>query len=450
MAKSVLRTIGEGTLWTTGSTIILKVVGLATIFLVLHKLSVYEYGLVQLVLSILPILSIFLLPGVGNVVVADMSVARGRGDLGEVRMIFSNYFRLQMVLGFFAWAIVFFGADLIARYYSEQSSILIKIVSFSFLVSPFRGSIQIALRVYLKFFQQSVYTVVEEVLKLGFLVVFFFVLHISVAGVLFATVFAEALTVAVMSFSFFKVYTTFSKAPIQERKPFWSVLYFHTKWGLFTSYLNSFGQNLRLWIVKFMLGTEAAGLFSVASGLLSHTTSLIPISSILAPIIPQYVEQKERFYRLIVKGVKYQLLSSIAVGIAAFSIFPIIIIFLFPNYAESMSLFQKMVFALIPMSFGSLTSAFFALKAQKDLFYATLFRTLLMVVILPPFIFLFGLPGVAYELVLTLSLFVLERIRVLRRLLPGIKMDVRSFFFVDDEDRFLLQRIQHSLKLSRK
>jgi len=450
MAKSILRTIGEGTLWTSGSTVLLKVIGLATIFLILHRLSVYEYGLVQLVLSILPLFSIFLLPGMSSVVVADMGVARGEGDRGEMRAIFSNYFLLQVLLAICAWAIVFFGADIIANYYKGQVSGLLKIISFSFLVSPFRGSIQIVLRVYLKFFQQSLYTVVEEFLKLFFIALFFFVFHISVPGVLLAAVLAEVSTVLVMTASFLGAYRDFSRAPILEKKPFWSLLYFHGKWGLFTSYLNSFGQNMRLWIVKFMLGTEAVGLFSVASGLLSHTASLIPISGILAPIIPQYVDQKERFYRLIVKGVKYQMISSIVVGIAAFSVFPLIIVLLFPNYAQSMPLFQKMIFAIIPMSFGTITSAFFALKAQKNLFYATLYRTVLIVIFSPLFIFLFGLPGVAYELILTLSLFALERIIVLRKLLPGIKIGVRSVFLVDDEDRILLQRIQNFLKLQRK
>ena len=144
------------------------------------------------------------------------------------------------------------------------------------------------------------------------------------------------------------------------------------------------------------------------------------------------------------------MISSIVVGIAAFSVFPLIIVLLFPNYAQSMPLFQKMIFAIIPMSFGTITSAFFALKAQKNLFYATLYRTVLIVIFSPLFIFLFGLPGVAYELILTLSLFALERIIVLRKLLPGIKIGVRSVFLVDDEDRILLQRIQNFLKLQRK
>lgn len=450
MAKSILRTASEGTLWTSGGTIILKVIGLVTIFLILHRLSVYEYGLVQLVLSIIPLFSIFVLPGMSSVVVADMGVARGKGDHGEVRAIFLNYFLLQSLLAVCAWAIVFFGADIIANYYKGQVSGLLKIISFSFLISPFRGSIQIALRVYLKFFQQSLYTVIEEFLKLLLVVLFFFVFHISVPGVLLAAVFAEAFTVLIMSIPFFKIYHDFSKAPILEKKAFWNLLYFHGKWGLFTSYLNSFGQNMRLWIIKFILGTEAVGLFSVASGLLSHTASLIPISGILAPIIPQYVEQKERFYRLVTKGVKYQLLSSVVVGIVAFFVFPLFIVLLFPNYAQSMPLFKIMIFAIIPMSFGTITSAFFALKAQKNLFYATLYRTVLIIIFSPLFIVLFGLPGVAYELILTLSLFAMERIVVLRKLLPDIKIDLRSFFLVDNEDRFLLQRIQDFLKLRSK
>lgn len=450
MAKSLVRTIGEGTLWTTGSTIILKVVGLATIFLTLHRLSVYEYGLVQLVLSVLPLFSIFLLPGMSNVVVADMGVAKGTGALGEMRRIFSQYFVLQATLAFCAWAIVFFGADIIANFYAGQASSLLKIISFSFLIAPFRSSIQVALRVHLQFFQLSLYTVVEECLKLALIGVFFFVFHISVPGVLLALIFAELFTVFIMAGSFLNVYRGFSHAPVSKKEPFWGLLYFHGKWSVFSSYLNSFGQNVRLWIIKFILGTEAVGIFSVAAGMLSHTSSFIPISGILAPIIPQFVAQKERFYRLVVKGIKYQLFGSVAVGVVAFFLFPVIIEMLFPNYAPSMPLFQAMLITLIPMSFGTVTSAFYALKAQKSLFYSMVMKTVLIVVLAPVFLYLFGLPGIAYEFFLTLSLFAIERLIVLKKLLPGLRVRMGDIISFDQDDRMLVARIETFLKLRKK
>src|SRR3989344_206314 len=174
--KSPLRIIGEGTAFNSFSNVALKFVGLATVFFILRRLSAYEYGLTELTISSLPLLSIFFLPGMGDVVIADMSLERGKGNLSRMKSIFLQFFKLQFLLSIVVWAIVFFGANLIANYYEGPISLLLKIYSFSFLLSPFRSMIIMFFTVNLKFFQQSFYTFLEEVFKLIFLLFFFFIL----------------------------------------------------------------------------------------------------------------------------------------------------------------------------------------------------------------------------------------------------------------------------------
>lgn len=445
MAKSLVRTIGEGTLWTTGSTIILKVVGLATTFLILHRLSVYEYGLVELVLSIVPLLGFFLLPGLNNMVIADIGVARAQGNSQRVKTIFVHYVTVQTVLAVIAWAIVFFGADVISKFYEGQAPELIKIVSFMFLAGPIRTSLAVLFRSHLNFFALSVHAVLVEVFKLGFLVVAFYVMHLGVAGVLWAGFAGEIIGAILMAPAFYSVYRKFSGERL-EHISFWKLLAAHGKWSVFASYLNSFGQNMRLWIIKAVLGTEAVGLFAVAFGLFSHTASLVPLGTVMGPVLPEYLSNRERLYKIVAKGAKYQLAAFVGLGIIGWLVFTPLVALLFPKYTASLPLFNLMLLALIPLAFASVfTPLFFALKAQRSLFFAIGVKNIAILVFAPFFMWAFGILGLGIELLLTTTVFVLERYRVLRRILPGFALSWRYFVSVDQDDRAIVLKFLRRL-----
>lgn len=449
MAKSILRIIGEGTLWTSGSTVILKIIGLATIFLILHRLSVYEYGLIELVGTVVPLFGFFLLPGLSNVVIADMGVARAQGDKSTIRTIFSHYVLVQSTLGVIAWAVVFFGADVISRFYEGQAPNYIKIVSFAFLTGPIRASMLAVFRVYLKYFVQSVQSVVEATLKLTFLVLSFFVFHWGIPGVLWSGIVAEALGIFVMTPAFLKIYRDFKDAPLHSLS-FWSLLKNHGKWSVFAGYFNSFGQNMRLWLIKAVLGTEAVGLFGVAFGLFSHTSSLIPLGNVLGPVLPQYLGEPERLHKIVGKGVKYQFLAFAILGVLGLFVFTPIIAFLFPKYISSLPVFQIMLIALLPLAFASVfTPLFFALKAQKSLFWAIGVKNIAILIFAPLFMWAFGIVGLGIELVLTTAIFVFERYRVLKRILPGFALKWRDFISVDQDDRVIIAKFMRRLGIRR-
>ncbi len=223
----------------------------------------------------------------------------------------------------------------------------------------------------------------------------------------------------------------------------WHIVRFHGKWGVASNYLNSFSQNMRIWIIKFFLGTEAVGLFSLASGLVSHTSSLIPLGQVMSSIIPQYAQDTNRFYSIITKSIKYQLLAYLLLGVVAFFAFPPIIIWLFPNYASALPLFKGMLLILIPSSFATIFNpVFFTLKAQKSLFFATTLRAIFIAVLAPISIILFHQAGIVVEYITTAFFYSAERYRVLKKLLPGFSLNVKKFFTMDDEDKMVLQRIK--------
>ncbi len=447
MAETLKRTIGVGTAWMSVSTIILKIVGLATIFIMLRKLNVYEYGLAELVLSVIGIFSLFSLPGLGQMIIADMGIAKGKGDLRAMKELFVNYFYIQLSLGIVAWAIVFFGSNIIAHYFSEHAGGLFKIVSFAFLISPFRTLFVTAFSVELKFFHRSLYSVLEEVFKLVIIWVLLYLVGLRVGAVIWAVVLSQFFVMIPMAGTLLRTTRYFRSVTLTNRKAPWTLLYDHGKWGVFASYFNSLGQHVRTWIIKVMLGTEAVGIFAVAAGLLAHTNSLFSVATTLSPILPQYVSDKKRFFLLITKGIKYQLALSIGMIFLGLTLVPIFVSILFPQYIDSLILYKILLVTLIPSSFATIyTSVFYALRAQKNYFVALFVRNISIAFLLPTGIYFFGIMGVVFEVIITLVLFTITRYFSLKKLM-GYKIEWKNFFSYDDADKLIVKGIKFRFSL---
>jgi len=439
---SLAGVVGKGTAWLAGTTVLLKGVGFISIFIILTHLSVYEYGFAELVITAVPLLSIFLLPGLGPTVIADMAAAKGRGDIAEMKGLLFSFTGLLVCLSVVAWALVFFGADILAVWYHNPSAVLLfKIVSFSFLISPWRTFAQVLQSVYLRFRQQSMQSISEEVWKLILLCVFLLGLHMGPTGLVYAIVLSPFLSLLTIAVPLARMDVRFWSTP-RKRFSLFHFLFDHGKWAVFSNYLGTFGKNIRPWIIKLFLGTEAVAIYAVAQGLIGHVVSLMPLDTVLKPLLPQYVDTPRKFYQLISKAIKYELLGYFVVSVASAIGVPILVAWFFPHYATAIPLFEITLFMLVSSAFDAVfTGAFFALQAQRSMFWASLYKLVLIIILLPPFMHYFGLWGIAYANILSNSLYVWERYLKLKKLMPGFKLSFRSFVTIDELDRVIMQRI---------
>lgn len=439
--SSITSRAQAGFFWTLSSTVFLKVITLGTTFIILTRLSVYEYGLVELVLSVVPSLSFFLLPGFVNMIVADMGVARGRGDWSEVKTLFLQYSLLQAALGILAWAIVFFGANLVSLWFGGIGPDLLRVVSFTFLLSPLRAMISVLISVYQRFAAQSALSIAEELAKLLAILIGFYVFKGGVYAVVIATIAAQIVAIVILIPLGLRLYKTFSHATFLARSPF-ALLLNHGKWNIAGSYLNALIHPVRIWVIKILLGTEAVGIFAVAHGLLGHATSLLPIQRVVALILPQHADDKPLLTRLIVAGTKYQIFGYVLISVGLLGVMPFFIGYFFPNYVASLPLFFIMLLFLVPNSFGTVTSLFFIFKEQKNLFYSITSKAVCAAILAPILILLFGLPGAALEYVLTGTWYLFERYRAARGRFPWFKLTLRDFFTFDEVDRMVLTALR--------
>jgi O-antigen/teichoic acid export membrane protein len=444
--KAIEKTIGYGTFWGTVQTVFSKMFGIAIIFIVLNHLDVYEYGLSELALAAVSVFSIFALPGLGSLIIADMGVLKVSQKKGEMRQIFWNYFYLQFILATIAWAIIFFFSEIIANFYRGQISVLLKIASFSLLISPFSSMYTVLFSVYFKFVRRSIYGFSTELIKLILIMISFFYLDLRAPGLILATVLSELAVVVVFSPLIIDLYRDFSAySPLRKSGPL-SLLAQHGKWAVGASYINTLGQNMRLYLIRFFLGTEAVGLYSVAAGLISHTSSLFPLAGIISPIIPQYLNARDKFIALISKSIKYQLFGFLFLGLSGFFVFGPLINYLFPKYLESIPLYNIMLLALLPMAVASIfTPIFYARKEQKSLFYSLIIKNIILIILGFFLVRALGLKGIATEYVLTTLFFALERFYRLKRIDKDFKVSFRNLYYFDDYDRLIFKSLRNKL-----
>ena len=125
---------------------------------------------------------------------------------------------------------------------------------------------------------------------------------------------------------------------------------------------------------------------------------------------------------------------------------PPIFVSFFPQYGESMALFRVMVFVMVPQAFSSIfSSVFFALRAQRSLFFARLAQVVFVVILSWLFISMFGVIGASYGFVATSVIFSIERYITLKKLDPRFKIVFRSFLRIDKDDKFIFSDIKNNL-----
>jgi O-antigen/teichoic acid export membrane protein len=446
MDQELATTVGRGMFWTTGSTILLKFVALASVFLILSRLSVYEFGLTELVLSIIPILDFLLVPSITSVVSADMSVEKGAGNTHVLKAIYRSFFRLQFIMAIIAWAIVFFGANVISAFFHEEVVSLLQLVSFLFLLAPFRTAAQLLFSVYLKFFEQSLFSIIDDIGKLLFLVLFFFLFGMKAEGVLLATIACQTLTILIMLFFFIPLYRKELQAIPEGDFSIWHILFAHGKWNIIGNYVSTLAQNLVPWIIKILLGTEAVGLYSLAQGMYAQVTSLFPLNKVMTTIIPQYLQDRRHFFRIAQKAIKYQLLGYVFTALFAYIVLPPVISLLFPKYIPSLGLFRILLIGLIPVAFNSIFALlYYSLKAQRDLFFASVYKGILTIIFIPVGIKLFGIWGIPLADITVFFVYTFERYRRIKKLLPGFSIELASFVKIEEDDRLIIGNIREML-----
>ncbi|MFZ2555304.1 MAG: oligosaccharide flippase family protein [Minisyncoccia bacterium] len=440
---SIVRTISEGFAWNAAATAVGKIVGFVNLFLIFSHLTIYEYGVTELTLSIVSLFGLFLLPGLSSIIAADLGVERAKKNFSGMRMIFREFFSVTVSLGVLAWAILFFGSSIVAHLTgNDLIDRLFNIASFLLITSPLRTASSVLATSAVRFADQSFFPVVEEIAKGVLLAISFFVFNMTTDGLLLSAVGAQIVAIILFAPRSLSAYREFNMAPLIHERPLWNIIGEHRKWGIVAAYIGTAQSSIRLFVLKLFLGTEAVGIYAFASGLFGQLAGLLPLGPVVGPLFPRYIDKPLEFARLLRASIRLQLVIALALVVGSIALAPIFVEVFFEQYSSAVLIFILMVPALLPQSAIAIyTPVFRALKEQRTQLSSAVFKFIIDVLVLPPLVIIAGLPGAGMHSLIVAGASAIERSIRLRRLFPELSFSRNDIFHLDPLERKMIETL---------
>ena len=189
--KSLYLETLKGTFLLSSWTTVSQLVGIVNSFIVLYLLTVYEYGIYVLVLSVINMSEGALYESSDQLIITDVLIERRRNNLERAKRIYQEYALFKIIMAVVAFAVLFLGAQLIADYLGYDSlGLFIKVGAFMVLFRGVFYFLHINLRINKKFNQMGSFTFIMELIKLLLLLTMFFYFEAGIAKIIFVSVLA--------------------------------------------------------------------------------------------------------------------------------------------------------------------------------------------------------------------------------------------------------------------
>lgn len=421
-----------------------------TVMVATRDLTLFEYGVVTLVLSVTgPVNSISGL-GLDELILADTSRSLGEKRFGYAKKLLLSFFRVRIII---AAALIFFGwflrGPLEARYgpaISHYFFLVFLLICAQFL----KNAVNLIFQIHQKFGYLSFFGTAEVVVRFLAIILFWRLSSLTIATTLLSYVIATALPVILLLPAVIKTIPYFFTVRGESGGVIWQILRRHGKWQMALDISSSFISNIKYWLIKLFLSTEAVAVFSVAQSMYSAVASLLPMKSVMFPIIAEKSGEPAVMRALLARSTKYSLIVYSGLLFLSWFIAPPFIRVFFPKYVIGIFIFQLMALRL-PLNAFSISQAplLTILKEQKYIFLMALVNAASVMLLLPLFMSLFGLVGVVAEWLITVLLIIFLREIYLRRKYGISSIDVRSFFTIDHYDKVIVRRILHRFRVSK-
>ncbi|MBU1036494.1 oligosaccharide flippase family protein [Patescibacteria group bacterium] len=428
--------------------VLVKILVVVNVFFILRYLSIYEYGVYKLAFSLYVIGSGLLLSGLDGIVLNDVSNYLARKNRPSIKRLLFEFSGVRILLGILAWAVVFFGAQLIAVYYNAQVADYLKILSFLYLSDSLITIFDIVFKATLNFARSALIPVLNELNKF-FIIIYFLLLTkgLTIQQVLWASVSATFITTGILLIYFIFKYKSSITIPKDDKYILFKTIRTYGKWAIAKSYFVNFAKNIRLWLIKIFISTEAVAIFSVAESLYANVKKIIPMQA-LATIIPRQLGQYDlsKFTDIYKRSAKYFLFLFTGVGLVSYFIAPIAVKIFFPKYIVSLPFFQLYLLLLLINVFALTKLTIYTMRRMKFLFLEPFIRMISVVVLGTILISNFKIWGAVIEAMLTNAIFVIIMYFYLIKQLPQLKLSLKDIFYFDIQDKMIIKMLYSNFK----
>ncbi len=418
---------------------ITKGIGLLNTFLTITSLTLYQYGVFQLLLSFAGISSDFLGLGSG-VITNEMSRAIAEKRDSDAKRIFIEYSIVRFVIMILTWSIVFFGATYVFRSYDIDFVKDMRVISFIFLSEGLFMIIRNLCQVKFEFSTIALRASLNKFIQSLILIYYFFQGNLGLKQMIWSIVIASSLSVIIVLFKAVSVYMKWNNVIATKQVLLWKVFVNLGSWEVLRQFINKLTFRVKPWLIKLFISTEAVAIFSIAETIVTTLQDVLP-SSTIQSIVPSWVKDKDLSTKMFSYGVKYFFLTGLIIMIGAYIIVPPVIHTFFTKYNESLPLFYLMAINLPIFASGIIIGNYIiALRRQRYLFALHVFRsvtTLLIILCTIPFI---GLWGLAIEFVLIPILMTIAYYQYTKNENKGFHFDFDIIFGFKEEDKIILKK----------
>ena len=339
-------------------------------------------------------------------------------------------------------AIVFGGSEIIARFYSEDVALFIRIFSILLLARAIFSLEAGFLKASMNFSHWS-FPAIREISKLLIIVGALLFYYLNISTVVIAYVAAEVLAVAwITFFVFVKVYRRNAGAVKAIVQPLlWNLFKSQGKWVALRYAFSRVTKNAMPWFIKLLINTEAVAYYSLALNIVAFAENLMPMAGISA-ILLMKAGLREEIAFIFKRSVKYMFWLGVIFMAGGLLILPPLVLFIFPKYGPALPVLSIMLLAL-PLYgvYKVLKSTLEILQEYKIMTLRVLREALVIPIgaaIFFPLLRVLG-TGVVYNLIYW------ERVPFLYKKLtekhPDFKLKLASLFKIDATDYGILKKV---------
>jgi O-antigen/teichoic acid export membrane protein len=421
-------------------------IGFFNSIIIISSLTIYQYGVFQLILSLEAIASTIVALGAsvcGNEVMRYI----GEGKESHAKKLFAEYGIIRITASLIVAALFFVIPFFLTPFYKSDFISMLQLLSILMLCelgfALTRGILGTKLKLSLIARRSSV----QKVGQFAMLVIFLFTTHVGVREVLISLIVGYAISVVLLVRPAYREWRAWDNVhPIKERL-LANIFRAHGKWDIAFKFFITAPKQLMPWLIKLLTGsTDAVAIFSLAQSMVGMVDVFSPNKTI-GSLFPLRAADKEATQRIFSLSLKYRILSLLGFVLAAYATAGPLIRLFFEEYVASLPYFYVLLPTILISAFTSTIINFLIVyRRQKFLFMQRVFTSIaaigLYFVTIPP-LGLWGLILHAYIIsFLTLAIF----IWYIQRRDIDVKLRPRDLFIFDTRDRVFVASLWRELR----
>ncbi|OHA41396.1 MAG: hypothetical protein A3G59_02530 [Candidatus Taylorbacteria bacterium RIFCSPLOWO2_12_FULL_47_20] len=417
-----------------------KGIGLLNTFLIITSLTIYQYGVFQLLLAFYAVLSG--ISGLGSGAIGnDIMRLVGEGKEGSAKRLFLEYASIRMAAAVLISLAIFVGGDLLAVKYKPDFIAVVRLLPIILLLEVVFTTVKSLLVIRLRFGLVASRSTVYKLAQAVVLSYFFFFSNLSVRGVIISMIAGSVFSTLVLLRPIIKSCEPWRGRKYVREKTVLGIFKSYGKWEVFQQFISKLSSYIQPWAIKFFISTEAVAIYSVAQMMLSVVSGFSPTKTISA-LVPLKMSDSSMVQKIYTYALKYVGIFLVGLGLAAGLAAGPFVGLAFPKYVVSLPFFYFLLLSIPISVFNNVTAGFLIVfRRQKFLFLQKVIKLVIgipLYFLLLPLFGLWGMPvqGITVSVVLAVSTYL-----YVKKYGVGVKIYWEEIFSFKEEDKVFLRNV---------